>query len=331
MNFLEQTCQRVFPQDSQAREAAAARLNQGAQAPLALGALMDLAVDLAGMTGELKPQFAKKAIVIMAGDHGLVAEGVSSFAPETASQVVAAFVAGGAVSTALAAPARADIVIVDMGVHGDLDDLGVAGKIIDKKVGQGTNNSARGPAMSVARARQAVEAGIEVADSLCQDYELLGTGTVGSGSTTAGAAIAAIMTGTSDEQAARLGSCPADDQFAARVTLVKKILQVNKPEKNSGLDVLSKVGGFEIGGIAGLIIGAAANRVPVVVDGFTSTAGALIACRIERLSGITSYLPSVRKSPDTVPCRKRLAAKNRCLISISAWTKAVVLPLPCLS
>ncbi len=316
MNFLEQTCQKIFPQDSQTRDEAAARLNQRSQTHLTLGALMDLAVDLAGMTRTLKPQFARKALVLMAGDHGVAVEGVSMFAPEIASGMIPAFVAGKAGSNSLAMHARADVFIVDMGVNADLDDLVTAGKIIDKKVGHGTNNITRGPAMSAARARQAVEAGIEVADLLCQDYTLLGTGNIGTGSTTAGAAITAILTGTDNEEATRVGSTPEDDRIAARCTCMKKILQVNKPDKNNGLDVLSRVGGFEIGGTAGLIIGAAAKRVPVVIDGFTSTAGALIACKIEPF--VRDYLIFAQRSRDprhraiqeALGCRKGLLDLN---------------------
>ena len=301
MNYLEQTCLKIFPQDSQTRDEAAARLNQRAQAHLTLGALMDLAVDLAGMTRSVQPQFARKAVVLMAGDHGVAVEGVSMFAPEIASGMIPAFVAGKAGSIALAKHAGADVIIVDMGVNADLDDLVAAGKIINKKVGHGTNNMARGPAMSAARARQAVEAGIEVADSLCQDYDLLGTGNIGSGSTIAAAAIAAILAGTDNEQATRIGSTPEDERITARCSSMKKILQVNKPDKNNGLDVLSCVGGFEIGGTAGLIIGAAANRVPVVIDGFTSTAGALIACKIEPF--VRDYLIFAQRSRRSqTPC-----------------------------
>ena len=203
---------------------------------------------------------------------------------------------GEAIINVLAKHAGADVFVVDMGVNGAFVDLVEAGKIIDKKVGHGTNNSARGPAMSIARARQAVEAGIDVANSLCQDYDLLGTGNVGAGSTTAGAAIAAIITGKSDEQATGTVSGLDRDRLAARFATIERILEVNKADKNNGLDVLSKVGGFEIGGTAGLIIGAAANRVPVVIDGFTSTAGALIACKIEPF--VRDYLIIAQRSEE---------------------------------
>ncbi len=312
MNVLEQTCQKIFPQDSQARDEAASRLDQRARTHLALGILFDLAVNLAGMTRNVKPQFGRKAIVIMAADHGVTAEGASMCTPEVAPGMLHTFVDGGTTIKVLAKHAGADVFVVDMGVNADLDDLVAAGKIIDKKVGHGTNNSARGPAMSIARARQAVEAGIEVADSLCQDYDLIGTGNVGRGGTTAGTAIAAVITGTSYQQAALTASSLGGELLAAGFTVIKNILEVNKPDKNNGLDVLSKVGGFEIGGTAGLIIGAAAHRVPVVIDGFISTAGALIACRIEPF--VRDYLifsqhseePGHQAMQEVLGCKKPL-------------------------
>jgi len=281
MDLLDKTCKSIFPQDSVVRDEATARLEQLALPYWALGDLMDLGVELAGMTGRKQPQFMKKAVVTMAGDHGVTEEGVSKFPSEVTPQMVYNFVNGGAGINALAKQAGADVFVVDMGVNADFSDLAEGKKIIDKKVGHGTNNIAKGPAMSIARARQSVEAGIEVANQLCKDYDLLGTGDMGIGNTTPSTAIAAVITGKPVEQLTGRGTGLDDKQLASKIATIKKILDVNKPDKNSGLDILAKVGGFEIGGIAGLIIGAAAQRVPVVVDGFISTAGALIAYKIE--------------------------------------------------
>ncbi|MEE4165388.1 MAG: nicotinate-nucleotide--dimethylbenzimidazole phosphoribosyltransferase [Desulfocapsaceae bacterium] len=316
MNVLEQTCQKIFPQDSAARAEATARLEQLALPHWALGDLMDLAVELAGMTGTIKPVFAKKAIVTMAGDHGVTAEGVSKFPPEVTPQMVYNFVNGGAGINALARQAGADVFVVDMGVNADFSELVSAGKIIDKKIGFGTNNIARGPAMSIAGARQAVEAGIEVAAALCRDYDLLGTGDMGIGNTTPSTAIAAVITGKPVELLTGRGSGLDDKQLAAKISTISKILEINKVDKNNGLDVLAKVGGFEIGGIAGLIIGAAAHRVPVVVDGFISTAGALIAYKIEPF--VRDYLIFAHRSvepghtfmQEVLGCKKPLLDLN---------------------
>lgn len=281
MSLLETTIAKICPQDSEARTQAKERLDNLAMPHWALGDLMDLAIELAGMTGTIRPPITKKAIVTMAGDHGVVAEGVSKFPQEVTPQMVGNFVNGGAGINALARQAGADIFVVDMGVAADLSALANAGKIIDKKVGFGTSNMAQGPAMSIANARRAVEAGIEVAYSLGADYDIFGTGEMGIGNTTPATAIAVICTGKEVESLTGRGTGLDDEQLNHKIGVIKKILAVNQPDPANGLDILAKVGGFEIGGIAGLILGAAAQRKPVLVDGFISTAGALIAYKIE--------------------------------------------------
>jgi len=281
MKLLEKTCQEIFPQDSPARDQAKTRLDQLAMPHWALGDLMDLAVELAGMSATIKPSFLKKAVVTMAGDHGVVAEGVSKFPAEVTTQMVYNFVAGGAGINALAKQAGADVYVVDMGVNAELGDLVKSGAVIDKKVGFGTRNIAAGPAMSIANARRSVESGIEVALELGKNYELFGTGDMGIGNTTPSSAIAAIVTGKPIEDLTGRGTGLDDEQLSAKINTLRKILEINRPDPGNGLDILAKVGGFEIGGIAGLILGAAAQKKPVVVDGFISTAGALIAYKIE--------------------------------------------------
>lgn len=281
MGLLEITKEKIFPQDSEARDRAKERLDNLALPHWALGDLMDLAVELAGMSQTTKPRIRKKAIITMAGDHGVVAENVSKFPSEVTPQMVYNFVRGGAGINALARQAGADVFVVDMGVATDLSDLVQSGKIIDKKIGFGTNNIAVGPAMSDAMARKAVEAGIEVANQLAVDYDLFGTGDMGIGNTTPSTAIAAVCTGKDVGDLTGRGTGLDDDQLQHKINVIRKCLAVNVPDPKNGLDILAKVGGFEIGGIAGLILGAAANRKPILIDGFISTAGALIAYKIE--------------------------------------------------
>jgi nicotinate-nucleotide--dimethylbenzimidazole phosphoribosyltransferase len=281
MSLLEKTTRKIFPQNSEMRAAAEDRLNNLALPHWALGDLMDLAIDIAGMTGTMVPDVKRKAIITMAGDHGVVAENVSKFPSEVTPQMVHNFVNGGAGINALARQAGAEVHVVDMGVAADLSDLAAANKIINKKVGLGTDNIAVGPAMSKAMARRAVESGIDIANDLAPRIDLFGTGDMGIGNTTPSTAIAAVCSGKSVEELTGRGTGLDDQQLAHKVTVIKKALEVNSIDKTDGLDILSKVGGFEIGGLAGLILGAAANRKPVVVDGFISTAAALIAYKIE--------------------------------------------------
>ncbi len=281
MSVLEQTIKTIYPQDSSYRDLAKERLDQLALPHWALGDLMDLAIDLAGITRSLKPAVQGKAIVTMAGDHGVVAEGVSKFPQEVTSQMVHNFVNGGAGINALARQAGAEVVVVDMGVAADMDDLARQGKIINKKIGYGTNNIAKGAAMSAANAIRAVEAGIDIANELSGSVDIFGTGDMGIGNTTPSTAIAAVITGKSVAELTGRGTGLDDEQLAHKQQVITKILECNKPDPKNGIDILAKIGGFEIGGIAGLILGAAAQQKPVVVDGFISTAGALIAIAIE--------------------------------------------------
>lgn len=276
-NLLEQTCAKIKPQNTQARESARARLDQLTMPHWALGRLMDLAIDLAGMTGSIKPAVARKAVITMAGDHGVTAEGVSKYPSEVTPQMVYNFVAGGAGINALARLAGARVVVVDMGVAGDLGPLAQSGKIVSKRIAPGTANMAKGPAMTRAQAIAAVEAGIDIVNSLANEVDLFGTGDMGIGNTTPSAAIVSAITGASVAEVTGRGTGIDDAQLAHKVAVIEQSLKVNRPNPKDGIDVLAKVGGFEIGGIAGVILGAAAAGEPVLVDGFISTAGAMIA------------------------------------------------------
>ena len=268
---------RIAPQDAAWRAKAKQRLDQLIMPHWALGRLMDLAVDLAGMTRSMSPPVARKTIVTMAGDHGVAAEGVSKYPQEVTPQMVFGFVGGMAGISALSRLAGARVVVVDMGVAADLSALAKAGKIIDKKIALGTANIAVGPAMTREQAVRAIEAGIEVVEQLAETTDVFGTGDMGIANTTPSTAVVAALTGLPVAEVTGRGTGIDDEQLAHKIAVVEKALAVNRPDPNDALDVLAKVGGFEIGGIAGVVLGAAARRKPVVVDGFISTAGAMLA------------------------------------------------------
>ena len=277
MKLLESTIQKITSQDGTARQRARARLEQLIMPYWALGRLLDLAEDLAGMTGSLKPPLKRKTIVTMAGDHGVVAEGISAYPQEVTPQMVHGIVAGVAGVSALSRQAGASVVVVDMGVAGDLSELVASGKIISKRIAAGTSNMATGAAMSRDEAIRAIEAGIDIAIELGSSVDVFGTGDMGIGNTTPSSAIVSVLSGSPVADVTGRGTGINDSQLEHKIRVIEKCIQVNQPNKNDGLDVLAKVGGFEIGGIAGLILGAASLKKPVVVDGFISTAGALIA------------------------------------------------------
>ncbi len=191
------------------------------------------------------------------------------------------FIRGGAGINALARQAGAGVCVVDVGAVDDFAELVRDGKVIAKKIGRGTANMVYGPAMTRTHAVMAVEAGIEVANRLSAEVDVFGTGEMGIGNTTPSAAIAAVFTGKKVEELTGRGTGIDDARLRHKIAVIEKALSVNRPNAKDGLDVLAKVGGFEIGAIAGLIIGAAANRKPVIVDGFISTAGAMIAYSLE--------------------------------------------------
>lgn len=277
MSLLKETVGAIVAQDPKSRAAARARLEQLTMPHRALGRLMDLAEELAGMTRSLHPPVERRAVVVMAGDHGVAAEGVSKFPQEVTLQMVCNFVNGGAGINALARVSGARVVVVDMGVAGDLGPLAAEGKILSCRIGAGTGNMAVGPAMSREDAIRSVEAGIEVALMLAAETDLFATGDMGIANTTPSSAIVSVMTGAAAADVTGRGTGIDDAGLSLKVAVIEKALAVNRPDPDDALDVLMKVGGFEIGGIAGLILGAASLRKPVLLDGFISTAGALIA------------------------------------------------------
>jgi nicotinate-nucleotide--dimethylbenzimidazole phosphoribosyltransferase len=277
VSLLESTIGQIVPSCTEARAKAHARLEQLTMPHWALGRLLDLAESLAGMTRSMSPAVERKVVVTMAGDHGVTAEGVSKYPSEVTPQMVYNIVAGGAGVNALARQAGASVIVVDMGVATDLSELAAAGKIVSKRVAAGTQNMAAGPAMTCEEAIRSIEAGIEVALELGATTDVFGTGEMGIGNTTPSSAIVATLSGSSVSVVTGRGTGVDDDQLKHKVAVIEKCLKVNNPDASDPIDVLAKVGGFEIGGIAGLILGAAAQKKPVVIDGFISTAGALIA------------------------------------------------------
>ena len=280
MGTLEATLEAISPRDESWRTRAHARLDRLTMPHWALGRLMDLAEELAGMTRSMRPPVERKAIVTMAGDHGVAAAGVSAYPQEVTAQMVANFVRRGAGVNALAAVAGARVVVVDMGVAADLSALAREGRIVSKRVRAGTDDISQGPAMSRAEAVRSVEAGVEVAESLAESTDVYGAGDMGIGNTTPSAAIAAAMLGRPASEVTGRGTGIDDDRLKIKKAVVERALAKNAPDPDDCVDTLAKVGGFEIGGLAGLILGAAAQRKPVLIDGFISTAGALIACAL---------------------------------------------------
>ena len=293
MELLNATLCEIVPADAAAKAAARLRLEQLTMPHWALGRLMDLAEELAGITRSLRPPVGRKTVVTMAADHGVAAAGVSKYPQAVTAQMVHNFVNGGAAINALARLAGARVVVVDMGVAADLGVLAERGRIISRRVGAGTRNIALGPAMSRDEAVRSIEAGMEVAQELASSTDLFGTGDMGIGNTTPSSAIVAVLAGAEVERVTGRGTGIEDEQLKHKIGVIEQALRVNAPDPRDAVDVLAKVGGFEIGGIAGLILGAAARKTPVLVDGFISTAAALLAQQLQPMA-VDYMLPAHR-------------------------------------
>lgn len=294
MTLLKQTVSRITPQDETFRKQAKRRLDQLTMPHWALGRLMDLAMDLAGMTRSLNPPVARRVVVTMAADHGVAAEGVSQYPQEVTRQMVLNFLRGGAGINAMARVVRANVVVVDMGVAAEMGDIPVSESFFARPVRRGTRNMVKGPAMSREEALRCVETGIEIAQTLSASYDLFATGEMGIGNTTPSSAIVAVMTGSQVPQVTGHGTGINEQRFFHKIEVIEKALAVNQPNSNDALDVLAKVGGFEIGGLAGLMLGVASRQKPVLVDGFISTAAALIAQGLA--PAVTDYLIAAHRS-----------------------------------
>jgi nicotinate-nucleotide--dimethylbenzimidazole phosphoribosyltransferase len=276
---MQDLLSRIQTPDRQLLVKAQSRLDRLTKPLGSLGRLEELAARYVMITGELKPNVPRGAVFTFAADHGVAMEGVSAYPREVTPQMVLNFIRGGAGVNVLARHAGMDVRVVDIGVA---YDFGTVSGLIQRKITHGTRNLLVEPAMTRAQAEQAIEVGIELASSAAQEgIGLIGTGDMGIGNTTPSAAITAVMTGRPVAQVTGRGTGIDDAGHARKVTVIQQALDLHRPDRTDALDVLSKVGGLEIGGLAGLILGAAAERVPVVLDGFIAGAAALIAVGLQ--------------------------------------------------
>jgi nicotinate-nucleotide--dimethylbenzimidazole phosphoribosyltransferase len=279
MTLLETTIGKIGKVNREFSEMAQKHLDNLTKPLGSLGRLEEFARRIVSITENPRPSVDKKVIFTFVGDHGVTQEGVSAYPKEVTPQMVLNFLRGGAGINVLARHAGAVVVIVDIGVD---YDFGPLGGLTDRKIMRGTANMAKGPAMTRDEAIRCIEAGIELANShAARGYRLFGTGEMGIGNTTPSSAIASVLTGRSVADVTGKGTGISEESLSKKIAVIEAAISLNRPEAGDPIDVLAKVGGAEIGGIAGIVLGAAANRVPVVIDGFISTAGALIAHCLE--------------------------------------------------
>lgn len=272
--LLEASIEKIRPLDRSLESAAQQRLDSLTKPQGSLGKLEELARRVAVIQEKVPPRLGRKLLFIFAADHGVVAEGVSAYPKDVTAQMTRNFLDGGAAINVLARHCGVDTEVVDVGV--DFDFAGARG-LRDCKIRCGTANFARGPAMTRAEALRSVELGIELAQAISDDLFLLGAGEMGIGNSTSAAAILCAFTDVSASDAVGRGTGIDDAGLRRKIAAVESGLAVNRPRADDPLDVLAKVGGLEIGAMTGVILGAAARRVPLVLDGFISSAAALLA------------------------------------------------------
>jgi nicotinate-nucleotide--dimethylbenzimidazole phosphoribosyltransferase len=274
---LKRLVQRIAAPDEEAKRLAAAHLDQLTKPPGSLGKLESLVIRVAGIIGQPKPDLTRKAVVVMAADHGVCEEGVSAYPAEVTPQMLLNMLEGGAAVNVFARQAGAEVICVDMGVNADLSHPA----LLNRKLRKGTANMAKGPAMTCEEAEQAILAGAAVAEEACaRGIHLFVTGELGIGNTTASAAVASALTGLEPSLLTGRGTGVDNEGLSRKTAAVQQALAVNQPDREDAVDVLAKVGGLEIAGMVGLILGAAARRCPVILDGFISGAAALTASRL---------------------------------------------------
>ena len=290
--FLDSLISTIQPLDQSAMLAARARQDTLTKPRGSLGRLEELSIQLAGMRADPFPSVERKAVIVMAADHGVASEGVSAYPPEVTAQMVLNFLRGGAAINSLARQAGGRVSVVDIGVA---SEFGSVPGLIKRKVMCGTRSLAKGPAMTRQEAELALQVGVNVlTEEAARGLDLVATGDMGIGNTTPSSAITAIMTGLPVAQVVGRGTGIDDQGLQHKIKVIEQALAVNRPDASDALDILHKVGGLEIAGLTGVMMAAAARRIPIVVDGFISTAAAMIAVGLA--PGVREYLISAHQS-----------------------------------
>ena len=273
MKKLRDVVSSITPNNKDFLKQAKERLDSLTKPLGSLGVLEDVIMKYCACASTIKPSSAKKTIFIFAGDHGITEEKVSAYPREVTLQMMSNFTSGGACISVLARHTGADIVLVDCGVDGNIDDE----RVLDKKIAKGTKNFLKSPAMSRDEAVRAFLAGIEAVNEKAKDADLICVGDMGIGNTTSSSAIISLITGRTAAEVTGRGTMIDDSSLKRKIMVIEQALFLHKPDPEDPIGILSKIGGFEIGGIAGAILAAAALKKPVIVDGLITTAALLLA------------------------------------------------------
>lgn len=306
MELLEKTLKGISSADADALKKAWDRIDNLAKPIGSLGQLEEIAAKMSGITGKLLNEMHKKNIIIMSADNGVCEEGVSSCPQSVTVSQTINFTRGLTGVAALADFAHTDLTVIDIGIAKDIN----CPKVINKKIAYGTKNIAKGPAMTREEAIRAIEIGIETVDRLVgEGYDIIGTGEMGIGNTSTSAAVLCALSGMEPETVVGKGAGITEEQFQNKKNVIKRALDINKPDRNDVIDIIAKVGGFDIAGICGCFLGAAKNRIPVVVDGLISSAAALCAFRMKKEVKDFMFPSHLSAEPGAIYIMKELGFK----------------------
>jgi nicotinate-nucleotide--dimethylbenzimidazole phosphoribosyltransferase len=293
MKLLRKTLDAIRPLDQDAIGRAQERLDNLLKPRGSLGKLEEIAKQLAGITGVAGAQIAKKTIIVMCADNGVTEEGVSSYPSAVSTLVAGSMIRGLSAVSVLARHAGAEIIVVDIGLSGDVED----GRVVNRKIRRGTSNMAKGPSMTREEAVRAVETGIEIAHAAIADgADILGVGEVGIGNTTTSSAVLHVLTGAGLDGIVGRGAGLSDEGLERKKNVIRRSIELNRPDQHDAMDILAKVGGFDLCGLTGCYLAAAAARVPIVIDGFIAGVAALVASALH--PGTRSYMLSSHASAE---------------------------------
>lgn len=277
MDLLNSTLSKIKDLNQESMKRSRTRIDNLVKPVGSLGRLEDLAVQISGITGELFPDLSNKAIIVMASDNGVCEEGVAA-APQVVTRIQTINIANGVSGLGpLARMSGADLVVVDIGIMSDIEHE----KVINRKIRYGTENIAKGPAMSYDEAIKAIETGIDITENeIKSGRRMIGTGEMGIGNTTSSTALLSVLTGINPLYITGVGANLPLDKLDVKISVIRQAISVNNPDKRDPIDCLAKVGGLDIAGMTGIIIACAANKVPCVIDGYISTISAILACQL---------------------------------------------------
>ena len=285
MKLFKETLELITKGDYEAKSKAIERIDNLAKPIGSLGTLEKISSKMAAITGKTNNKISKRNIIVMCADNGVVEEGVSACPKNFTAILTENLTQNSTGVTILSEFTGTDITVVDIGVDAVFNNP----LIINKKIDMGTKNIAKEPAMTYEQAISAIEAGIEVVDELsAKGYDIFGTGEMGIGNTTTSAAVLSVLSGLSVDLTAGKGAGLSEEQFENKKRVIEKAIDVNSPDSKDPVDVISKVGGFDIAGMCGCFLGAAKNKKPIVIDGFISSAAALCAVRLNE--NVKDYL-----------------------------------------